>query len=97
MITDDLRRGKLIDLIKQLFLAIQLRHEIFARRNVCNRQTIAILHADNTHQIIISALIKRLRIQIRPRCHDSDDIPLHQPLRLLRILQLLTDRHLIAL
>ena len=96
LIADDLRRHKFVDLIQELSLFVQLRHHAFSRGNIRDGNAKGIIHADNTHNVIVLGLIQTLGAQCSTRRHHADDFTFYDPFRLFRVLHLLTDCNFVA-
>ena len=97
VVADDLPGAVSDDLIQQLFIILHLRQVIIAGGDVRDGYPAFSLKPGNAHDIVVALLIHTLYVQIGTRGDNSCDLTLHQSSGLLRILHLLTDRHLIAL
>ena len=96
VVADDLRRRKLIDLIKKLPAGVNLRHQELPGRDIRCGNSVLSIHVHNAHEVVVLRLIQSLGAGDGARGHHPDHLPLHQPLGQLGILHLLRDGHLVA-
>ena len=89
--------GKHIKEIVPFLLFIPDTPPAFAGGHICQHCVQFLIFFQNINQVIVGLIGNGIFKKNGARRDDTDHIPLHQPLCLLRILQLLTDGHLVAL
>ena len=97
LVADDLRRGKLVNLVQKVSLSLHLRHQIIAGGNVAGADAEYVPHIDDPHKVVVLRFVKGLAAGDGSRGHHPDHLPLYQPFGLLGVLHLLGDGHLVSL
>ena len=94
IVADDLRGRKFIDLIKQLPVRIHFCNQKFSRTDICGGNTVAAVHIDNSHQVIIFRLIQSLSAGNGARRYHPDNLSLYKPFCLFWVFHLLCNGYL---
>ena len=95
-IEENLFRRKTGYFIQAFFLRMNGSGKTLSRRNV-DRHNPLFLFADiNTHQVVVLPFLQSGFVRLRSGRYDTDNLPLYQSLRLLRILHLFSDSDFIA-
>ena len=89
--------GKHIKEIVPFLLFIPDTPPAFAGGHICQHCVQFLIFFQNINQVIVGLIGNGIFKKNGARRDDTNHIPLHQPLCLLRILQLLTDSHFVAL
>ena len=97
VVADDLRRSKLVNLVKKGALRGYLCHQKISGRDIRDGHSHLVIEIDDSHQVIVLRLIERLRAGDRSGRYHPDDLTLHKSFRQLRIFHLLRDCDLISL